>query len=75
MLAAIKESLTQIAEEGLENVWERHRICTERFWAGLEKNGLKPFVTKPENRTHSVTPVTVPEGIDWAILLDYVDEK
>lgn len=75
MLYAIREALAQIAEEGLENVWERHRVCAERFWKGVEKLGLDLFVKKPENRLHTVSPVLIPKGAKWSVLLQYLLEK
>lgn len=75
MIAGVRESLMQIFEEGLVNVWERHTKCTERFWKSLEERGLKLFVKNAKNRAHSVTIFAVPSNIKWEALMDYLDKK
>ena len=59
----MREALRLIAEEGLENVWARHRRSAERLWAGLERLGLQPHVPL-ELRLHTLTTVRIPEGVD-----------
>lgn len=63
MIYAIREALTIVAEEGLENRWARHRSVAEAFWEGLEELGLECLVAK-EHRLPSLTTVKVPEGVD-----------
>jgi alanine-glyoxylate transaminase/serine-glyoxylate transaminase/serine-pyruvate transaminase len=60
---ALREALRIVAEEGLENRWERHQKTAERFWAGLADIGLSCHVDQ-EIRLPSLTTVRVPEGVD-----------
>lgn len=75
MLAALREALATIVEEGLQNVWERHRACAERLWSGLEKRGLELFVKEEKNRLWTVTPMVVPSDVKWPVLVKYIREK
>jgi alanine-glyoxylate transaminase / serine-glyoxylate transaminase / serine-pyruvate transaminase len=59
----MREALRLIAEEGLENVWERHRLNAERLWSGLEALGLECHVSA-ELRLPTLTTVRIPEGVD-----------
>lgn len=74
MVYAIREALTIVSTEGLENRWARHRKVSEAFWAGLAEMGLECLVDM-EHRLPSLTTVKVPEGIDPAAVCKYVLEK
>ena len=65
MFYALREGLAVIAEEGLENRWERHRRNHEAFVAGIEKMGLRMHVAKG-NRLWTLNTPQVPAGIDDA---------
>lgn len=65
MVYAMREALTLVAEEGLEQCQTRHRTNAEAFWDALGKNGLEPFVNKG-HRLPSLTTVKIPEGCDGA---------
>jgi alanine-glyoxylate transaminase/serine-glyoxylate transaminase/serine-pyruvate transaminase len=59
----MREALRLLAEEGLENAWERHRVNAERLWAGLERLGLE--LHAPEHlRLPTLTTGRIPEGVD-----------
>ncbi len=65
MFYALREALMVIAEEGIENRWERHRRCNRAFVKGVEAMGLRMHV--PENhRIATLNTVCVPEGVDEA---------
>jgi alanine-glyoxylate transaminase/serine-glyoxylate transaminase/serine-pyruvate transaminase len=59
----MREALRLIAEEGLENVWARHRRNAEKLWAGLERMGLEPHAPL-HLRLPTLTTVRIPEGVD-----------
>jgi alanine-glyoxylate transaminase/serine-glyoxylate transaminase/serine-pyruvate transaminase len=59
----MREALTIVAEEGLENSWARHKKNAEYMWAELEKVGLKMLVAK-EHRLPTLTTVIIPDGVD-----------
>ena len=61
------EALRIVAEEGLENRWQRHRNNAELFWQGLEEIGLECNVLL-EDRLESLTAVKVREDMDEAMI-------
>lgn len=62
---ALRETLREVAEEGLDKRWARHRENAERLWSGLAGLGLECHV-EPAYRLPSLTTVSVPEGVDPA---------
>ena len=66
MFYALREALVVIAEEGVENRWERHRHCHKEFLDGIRELGLEMHVPKDENRIWNLNTVRVPEGVDSA---------
>ncbi len=60
---ALREALRLLAQEGIENSWQRHQKNVEYLWAGLEDIGLKLHV-QPELRLPTLTTVCIPEGVD-----------
>jgi alanine-glyoxylate transaminase/serine-glyoxylate transaminase/serine-pyruvate transaminase len=65
MFYALREALMVIAEEGIENRWERHRRCNRAFVKGVEAMGLRMHV--PEKyRVATLNTVCLPEGVDEA---------
>ena len=65
MFYALREALLVIAEEGIENRWERHRRCHKSFVKGIEAMGLRMHVPE-EHRIATLNTVRVPEGVDEA---------
>jgi len=74
LLYALDEALKIIREEGLNNRFRRHRICSEAFYDAIEAMDLKPF---PEETARSRTVITFkkPEGINGEMLRKIMDEK
>nr|WP_211242822.1 alanine--glyoxylate aminotransferase family protein [Sinimarinibacterium sp. CAU 1509] len=62
-LYGLHEALRMIEEEGLENVWARHRRVHLQLVAGLEAMGLKMLVPADE-RIPELNAVMIPEGVD-----------
>ncbi len=60
---AIREGLRLIANEGLENIWKRHKSNSEKLLDGLSELGLEMHV-KPQYRLPTLTTVKIPVGID-----------
>jgi alanine-glyoxylate transaminase/serine-glyoxylate transaminase/serine-pyruvate transaminase len=60
-LYGLREALDMIAEEGMENIWARHRVFGEAIRAAIEAwaapGGLELNVTDPAARANSVTTV------------------
>ncbi|MBN2324147.1 MAG: alanine--glyoxylate aminotransferase family protein [Spirochaetes bacterium] len=61
---AIHESATEILEEGLLNVFARHRKVADAVRDGVEAMGLKLWPESRSFASDTVTAVRVPEGID-----------
>jgi alanine-glyoxylate transaminase/serine-glyoxylate transaminase/serine-pyruvate transaminase len=57
----MRESLDMIAEEGLENVWNRHATLARAVWAAFEAWGqgteIALNIADPAHRSHAVTTV------------------
>lgn len=63
MFYALREALAVIAEEGIENRWERHHRSHKSFVQGVEAMGLRLHV--PEgHRIVILNTVCVPKGVD-----------
>ncbi len=67
MYYALRESLRLIAEEGIENCWQRHQRNVEYLWESLESLGLKMHVER-QYRLPTLTTVCIPEGLDGKAL-------
>jgi alanine-glyoxylate transaminase/serine-glyoxylate transaminase/serine-pyruvate transaminase len=65
MFYALREALLVIAEEGIENRWERHRQSNRSFVKGIEAMGLHMHVPA-EHRIATLNTVCVPAGVDEA---------
>ena len=65
MFYALREALMVIAEEGIENRWERHRRSNRAFVEGIEAMGLRMHVPAA-HRIATLNTVCVPEGVDEA---------
>lgn len=65
MFYALREALADIAEEGVENRWARHRRAHLGFVAGVEALGMKMLVA-PGSRLWTLNTPCVPEGVDDA---------
>ena len=66
-LYGLREALNMILdEEGLEQVWARHRRLAKAVWAAFDAwghgSGIALNVADPAARGHSVTAATIPNG-------------
>lgn len=61
LIYQLVKSTNMLKEEGIENVWERHRIMSEATRAGVKALNLELFAEKPSN---AVTAIKVPAGVD-----------
>jgi len=68
----MKKSIEMIEEEGLENVWARHRTMAEITRKAVKEMGLELFSSSPSN---GITAVKVPENIDGTKLLETISKK
>lgn len=63
--AALNEAASILLEEGLENVFERHRVVAELCRQGVQGLGLDLFPRPGALNSPSCTAVKVPDGIAW----------
>ena len=63
MFYAMREALTIIAEEGIENRWARHERNHRAFVAGIEALGMMMHVA-PAHRLWSLNTPRVPANIE-----------
>ena len=66
-LYALHESLRLLANEGLEQAWQRHQEMHQVLRAGIEKLGLK-FVVDEASRLPQLNTVFIPAGVDDALV-------
>ena len=64
MLYGLRESLRMLMEEGLPNVFARHRRLAEAVRRAVSAGGLSLLCKDPTRYSHSLTAVVVPEGKD-----------
>lgn len=67
-LAGLKWSLESLLEEGLDQVYDRHRICMDACHARLEGMGLRLYPADRRSASPTVTAAYVPEGWQWDAL-------
>jgi alanine-glyoxylate transaminase/serine-glyoxylate transaminase/serine-pyruvate transaminase len=71
MLYGLRESLDIIFEEGLENIFKRHRYLAEGVRAAvMEGWGLTLCAREPKWYSDTVSAIMVPEGINGAHVVD-----
>ncbi|MBZ5624658.1 MAG: alanine--glyoxylate aminotransferase family protein [Acidobacteriia bacterium] len=75
MFYALREGLAMVAEEGLENRWERHRRNHLAFVAGIEAMGLEMHVANASDRLWTLNTPRVPKGVDDARVRQYLLER
>jgi alanine-glyoxylate transaminase / serine-glyoxylate transaminase / serine-pyruvate transaminase len=67
MLYGLRESLAMLAEEGLENVFQRHHYLAGGMRAAVHEGWkLKLCAVAPKWHSDTVSAITVPEGINGA---------
>jgi aspartate aminotransferase-like enzyme len=65
IIIGLDKALEQLIDEGMENVWARHRLMAAATRAGIEGMGLTTFSQAP---SASATALVLPEGIDGSKL-------
>lgn len=74
MFYALREGLAIVAEEGLEQRWDRHRRNHQAFVAGIEAMGMAMQVAEG-HRLWTLNTPRVPEGVDDAKVRQYLLER
>ena len=74
LLYAYREALTIMLEEGLENVFKRHKVCSDALYSSLSALGLTPFAKK-EDRSISIIALNYFDGLEDKIFRDTLADK
>jgi aspartate aminotransferase-like enzyme len=61
-----------IRAEGVENIWRRHERLATALREGIRALGLRLFSDSP---SYAVTPVWVPDGVEWKKFNKILKEK
>lgn len=76
-LYGLRQAVSMILDEGLENVWARHAILARAYWAAIEHWGqggkLKFNIANPAHRSHAVTTLSLGEA-DGTRLREWLTE-
>lgn len=64
LLYGLREAIAMLHEEGLENVFARHRRLAAATRAAVEAWGLRVLALDPREYSSSLTAVVMPEGYD-----------
>jgi alanine-glyoxylate transaminase/serine-glyoxylate transaminase/serine-pyruvate transaminase len=70
----LREALRLVAEEGLENRWERHRQVANELKAGLEDMGLE-MAAAEDHWLPSLNTVQVPDGVDDTAVIEFLMDE
>lgn len=69
LIAGLDTALEMIRQEGIENVWRRHRRLAAALRAGMIAMNLRLFSQSP---CDSMTALWMPEGIPWKQFRDHL---
>jgi aspartate aminotransferase-like enzyme len=72
LIRALRVSLKQIRDEGIENVWARHARIAKAARAGVKAMGLELFADRPAD---GLTVAKMPEGLDSSPLLSKLEKQ
>jgi alanine-glyoxylate transaminase / serine-glyoxylate transaminase / serine-pyruvate transaminase len=70
LLHGLRESLAMLEEEGLENVFTRHRHLADGTRAAVSAWGLKLCAREPKWHSDTVSAIMVPHGFNGAEVID-----
>ena len=70
LLHGLREAIALLEEEGLENVFARHRHLAEGTRAAVKAWGLKTCAKEPKWQSDTVTAIMVPAGFNGADVID-----
>ena len=79
LMFALRQALDMLFEEGLDNVFLRHRLLAEavrravEVWSEGQAFGFN--IAEPEERSDTVTTVLMSDGADPSRLVEYCNEK
>jgi serine---pyruvate transaminase len=72
LILALRTALRRIKEEGIENIWQRHRRMSEACQAGIQALGLELFSARPAD---GLTAFRVPAGLKDTQIRNLLTER
>ena len=79
LIFALRQALDMLFEEGLDNVFLRHRLLAEAVRRAVlvwqQGKAIELNVVEPGERSDTVTTVLLPDGCDPRLLYDYCNFK
>ena len=72
LILALRAALRRIKDEGMDNIWQRHRRMSEACQAGVQALGLELFSTHP---AEGLTAFLVPEGLKDSAIRNGLTER
>ncbi len=72
LFIGLEKALKMLREEGIENVWARHRKLADAIREGCKALGLKLLSSSPSN---ALTAVYVPEGVEFKKFNSVIKQK
>ena len=63
LIVGLNAALKMIKEEGIENVWARHKKYSRALRNAVSALGLQLFVSQHENASCAITSILPPEGV------------
>ena len=69
LLYGLREALTLLEQEGIENAWARHHRLAEGTRKAVAAWGLKTLCRDPRWFSDSLTVVETPEGVDSNLIV------
>ncbi len=75
LLFGLREAVTMLLEEGLDDVFGRHERLATGVRAAVNAWGLKNLCENPEEVSNSLTTVLTPDGTDSADMMKVAREK
>jgi alanine-glyoxylate transaminase/serine-glyoxylate transaminase/serine-pyruvate transaminase len=70
LLHGLREALAMLQEEGLDNVFARHRHLAQGTRAAVKAWGLKLCAKEPKWHSNTVSAILVPQGFNGADVID-----
>ena len=75
LVLSVNEALNMMEEEGLENVFKRHKALSSGTKAALEALGFSLYPLSWSCRSDSLTVARVPEGVDPPALVKHLSDN
>src|SRR3954447_18202120 len=72
LILALRAALRRIREEGVENVWKRHKRMSDACQAGIQALGLELFSARP---AEGLTAFRVPAGLKDSYIRNRLTER